>query len=110
KVKKPLLLGVTILTSQKAHPRQVLKLAKIGINSGLDGVVCSAREARGLRSRIKRKFLIVTPGIRPKGVEKNDQRRTATVKQAVQAGSNFLVVGRPILEAKDPLRALQSLE
>ncbi|MFA7271302.1 MAG: orotidine-5'-phosphate decarboxylase [Candidatus Omnitrophota bacterium] len=110
KVKKPLLLGVTILTSQKTHPNQVLKLAKIGINSGLDGVVCSAREARALRSKIKRKFLIVTPGIRPKGVKKNDQKRTATVKEAVQAGSNFLVVGRPILEANDPLKALQLLE
>jgi len=102
--------GVTVLTSQKTQPGQVLKLAKIGISSGLDGVVCSAQEARLLRNRIKRKFIIVTPGIRPPGIKKNDQKRTATVKQAVQAGSNFLVIGRPILEAKDPLKALRSLQ
>jgi len=110
KIKRPLLVGVTVLTSQKTQPGQVLKLAKIGISSGLDGVVCSAQEARLLRNRIKRKFIIVTPGIRPPGIKKNDQKRTATVKQAVQAGSNFLVIGRPILEAKDPLKALRSLQ
>ncbi|MFA4989591.1 MAG: orotidine-5'-phosphate decarboxylase [Candidatus Omnitrophota bacterium] len=110
KVKKPLLLGVTILTSQKIHPSRVLRLAKIGINSGLDGVVCSVQEAGKLRSKIKRKFVIVTPGIRPRGVARNDQKRTATFGEAVQAGSNFLVIGRPLLEAQDPLSALQSLE
>jgi len=108
-VQRPLLIGVTVLTSKEANPKDILALAKTGIQSGLDGVVCSVREARHLRSRIKRKFLIVTPGIRPKGVEKNDQKRTATVKEAVQAGSNFLVVGRPILEAKDPLKVVLEL-
>ena len=109
KIQKPLLIGVTVLTSKEANPGEILALAKTGIQCGLDGVVCSAREARNLRNRIKRKFLIVTPGIRPKGAAKADQKRTATVDEAIQAGSNFLVVGRPILEAKDPLRALQSL-
>lgn len=109
KIKKPLLIGVTVLTSQKAHPGRVLNLAKIGISSGLDGVVCSAQEARNLKNKIKRRFVIVTPGIRPKGAGKNDQKRTATELGALKAGSNFLVIGRPILEAKDPLKAVQAL-
>lgn len=109
KVKKPLLIGVTVLTSKETDPGEVLNLAKIGIQSGLDGVVCSAREAKKLRSKIKSKFVIVTPGIRPKGAVKNDQKRTATVDEAIRAGSNFLVIGRPILEAKDPLKAVLEL-
>ncbi len=109
KIKKPLLIGVTVLTSKKTFPSGVLRLAKIGISSGLDGVVCSAQEAKNLRKSIKRKFVIVTPGIRPKGAEKNDQKRTTTVDEAIRAGSNFLVIGRPILEAKEPLKILQSL-
>lgn len=109
RIKKPLLIGVTVLTSQKAHPTQVLKLARTGIASGLDGVVCSAQEARALRSKIKRKFVIITPGIRPAGTDKNDQKRVATIAEAVKAGSNFLVIGRPILEAKNPLEVVKSL-
>ncbi len=87
----------------------MVNLAKIGIQSGLDGVVCSGREANTLRNTIKGKFVIVTPGIRPKGVVKNDQKRTTTVDEAMRAGSNFLVIGRPILEAKDPLKAVLDL-
>jgi len=110
KIKKPLLIGVTVLTSQKAGPAQVLKLARIGINSGLDGVVCSALEAKSLRNKIKRKFVIVTPGIRPAGIAKNDQKRIATAAEAIKAGSNFLVIGRPVLEAKDPLAIVKALK
>lgn len=107
KIKKPLLIGVTVLTSQKASPQQVLKLAKLGIDCGLDGVVCSVREAAHLRKYIGKRFVIVTPGIRPKAaVGKDDQKRVATVDQAIKAGSDYLVVGRPILEAKDPLGIL----
>ncbi|MDD2679441.1 MAG: orotidine-5'-phosphate decarboxylase [Candidatus Omnitrophica bacterium] len=109
KTQRPLLIGVTVLTSKKARAQDVLRLAKTGIDSGLDGVVCSAQEAGYLRNRLKRKFLIVTPGIRPKGALKADQKRTATVKEAIRQGSNFLVIGRPILEAKDPLKAAQAL-
>ena len=109
KTKKPLLIGVTVLTSKEANSSDVLTLAKMGIECGLDGVVCSAREARVLRDNIKRKFVIVTPGIRPAGAGKNDQKRTATVSEAIQAGSNFLVIGRPILEAKDPLKVIKDL-
>jgi len=109
KAKKPLLIGVTVLTSQEAKTGEVLGFAKTGVKAGLDGVVCSAREAKNLRSKIKNRFVIVTPGIRPQGGAKNDQKRTATVKEAIRAGSDFLVVGRPILEAKDPLKAVLDL-
>jgi orotidine-5'-phosphate decarboxylase len=102
-IPRPLLIGVTVLTSQTAGPGEVLALAKQGIACGLDGVVCSAWEAEVLRSKIKQKFVMVTPGIRPDNTGKDDQKRTATVSQAVGAGSNFLVIGRPILNAADPL-------
>ena len=110
KQKRPLLIGVTVLTSKAVNPGNVLALAKAGIKSGLDGVVCSAQEAKHLRNKIRGRFVIVTPGIRAKGTVKDDQKRTATVSEAIQAGSDFLVLGRPILEAKDPLRAVESLK
>lgn len=109
KVKRPLLIGVTVLTSKEANFSDVLTLARIGLECGLDGVVCSVREAGFLRKRFKKKFVIVTPGIRQPGVIRNDQKRTATVVEALKAGSDFLVVGRPILEAKDPIRAAKDL-
>ena len=109
KTKKPLLIGVTVLTSKETTSSDVLTLAKIGIDCGLDGVVCSAREASLLRKEINKEFVIVTPGIRPSGVSSNDQKRTATVEEAIESGSNFLVIGRPILEAKDPLSLAEKL-
>ncbi|MBU1125097.1 MAG: orotidine-5'-phosphate decarboxylase [Candidatus Omnitrophica bacterium] len=109
RVKKPLLIGVTVLTSKEAQSSDVLTLAKIGIECGLDGVVCSAREAGLLRKEIKKDFVIVTPGIRPAEGASHDQKRTATVQEAVAAGSNFLVIGRPILHAKDPLSIVKGL-
>ena len=109
KTKKPLLIGVTVLTSKETTSSDVLTLAKIGIDCGLDGVVCSAREASLLRKEINKDFVIVTPGIRPSGVSSNDQKRTATVEEAIESGSNFLVIGRPILEAKDPLSLAEKL-
>jgi len=111
KLPRPLLIGVTVLTSSQAKPKDVLTLAKIGIESGLDGIVCSAREAGLLRRKIKKDFLIITPGIRMNSSSADDQKRTATVKQAVKAGSDFLVIGRPILKADDPsARAGELLE
>ncbi|MDD5255197.1 MAG: orotidine-5'-phosphate decarboxylase [Candidatus Omnitrophica bacterium] len=110
KVKKPLLVGVTVLTSEQAGAQRVLALTRIALAAGLDGVVCSAREAGFLRKRIGRPFVIVTPGIRPAGSAGDDQRRTATVSDAVKAGSNFLVVGRPILKAADPIAAAKELK
>ncbi|MBU0503991.1 MAG: orotidine-5'-phosphate decarboxylase [Candidatus Omnitrophota bacterium] len=109
KVKRPLLVGVTVLTSQKSSPQAILKLAKLGLNCGLDGVVCSVREAVFLRKNIKNKFLIITPGIRADNTVCDDQKRTATASEAIQAGSDFLVVGRPILRAKNPLKAAKKL-
>ncbi|MDD5465590.1 MAG: orotidine-5'-phosphate decarboxylase [Candidatus Omnitrophica bacterium] len=108
-LKRPLLIGVTVLTSQKASSGEVLKLARQGLASGLDGVVCSAREAAALRKKIKKSFLMVTPGIRTNNSVGDDQKRTATVKEAVGAGSNFLVIGRPILKAADPLKKAEEL-
>ena len=109
KVKRPLLIGVTVLTSKEAVSSDVLTLAKIGIDCGLDGVVCSAREARLLRWEIKKKFIIVTPGIRPAGAASQDQKRTVAPKEAIESGSNYLVIGRPILEAKNPREAVAGL-
>jgi len=108
-LKRPLLIGVTVLTSQKAHPAKVLKLAQQGLAYGLDGVVCSVREAAVLREKIKKKFLMITPGIRTDDSASDDQKRTATVKEAVKAGSNYLVVGRPILKAADPVKKTEEL-
>lgn len=110
KIKKPILIGVTVLTSKSANFNDVLTLAKLGLDCNLDGVVCSAQEAQLLRQKIKRKFLIVTPGIRLVKEIKDDQKRTASFKDAINAGSDFLVIGRPILRAADPLKAVKDLE
>jgi len=105
KTRRPLLIGVTVLTSQESAPLEVLRLAKAGIACGLDGVVASVNETKALRISIKKDFIIVTPGIRPPG----DQKRVATAEEAVAAGSNFLVVGRPILEAQEPLQVAEAI-
>ncbi len=109
KTKRPLLIGVTVLTSKDTASSDVLALAKIGLDCGLDGVVCSAQEAALLRQEIKKDFLIVTPGIRPPGTCSYDQKRTMTAQEAIKAGSNFLVIGRPILEALDPLEVTKKI-
>jgi len=118
------LLAVTVLTSmdQKAirevglggPPKlRVLKLAKLAQKSGVDGVVASAEEAKAIRKTCGREFLIVTPGVRPKdlsvGSKKDDQSRTATPREAIKAGADFIVVGRPILVATDPRAAAQEI-
>ena len=105
RVKRPLLIGVTVLTSKDAASDDVLALAREAIDCGLDGVVCSVREAELLRQNIKKEFIIVTPGIRSDGSAKDDQKRTATASEAKAAGSDFIVVGRPIVEATDPFKA-----
>lgn len=114
------IIGVTVLTSmggaelptigvQVDTKEQVLRLAKLAQNAALDGVVASAQEARVLRRECGSEFLLVTPGIRPAWSEKNDQVRVLTPAQAIEAGSTYLVVGRPITMAENPRKALENL-
>ena len=111
-VPKPLIVGVTVLTSQAEDDNiqtLVLERALLAKQAGLDGVVASPQEAQLIRQKFGNDFIIVTPGIRPSGTEAGDQKRIATPAEAIKSGSNFLVVGRPIVEAKDPLKAAQEI-
>ncbi|MDD5347622.1 MAG: orotidine-5'-phosphate decarboxylase [Candidatus Omnitrophica bacterium] len=112
KMKKPLLLGVTVLTSNKAVKgtrATVVAWARGAQQAGLDGVVCSVHEAAAVRKACGKGFIIVTPGIRPKGAVAGDQKRVATAQAAFAAGANYIVVGRPILEARNPLEAVKNI-
>ncbi|GAB4288007.1 MAG: orotidine-5'-phosphate decarboxylase [Methylophaga sp.] len=116
----PLLIAVTLLTSMDQQTfnqigltgtmtGNVVKLASLAKDSGLDGVVCSAREAPTLREELGEQFQLVTPGIRPAGSNQDDQHRTMTPAEAIAAGSHYLVIGRPVTGASDPMQALQSI-
>ena len=107
---KPKILGVTVLTSIESSQDQVLNLARSAKESGIDGVVASAQEAKVIRKKLGEDFLIVTPGIRPKDTEKQDQKRTATPQEALQAGADYIVIGRPVTKAKDPKKALEAMK
>ena len=109
-IDRPRILGVTVLTSMEATQEQVLSLAKLAKEAGLDGVVASPEEAAVIRKELGKDFLIVTPGIRPKGSEKQDQKRTATPKAAIQAGADYIVIGRPVTKAKDPVRVIKTID
>jgi orotidine-5'-phosphate decarboxylase len=87
----------------------VVRLARLAHGAGLDGVVCSAREARELRRQCGPQFLLVTPGIRPAGAATDDQQRVATPRQALADGVDYLVIGRPITRAQDPAAALREI-
>lgn len=117
---KPLLIGVTVLTSLSdpdldaiglIGPTQaaVLRLSKLAQQCGLDGVVCSAQEASLLKSKLGGTFQLVTPGIRLSGSDSNDQARVVTPEQALQFGADYLVIGRPITQAADPLAVLTAI-
>ncbi len=117
---RPLLVAVTVLTSMAdeelaevglagSAAENVLRLAGLARDSGVDGVVCSPREAALIRDRVGEAFLRVTPGVRPAGTAQGDQRRTLTPAQALEQGADFLVVGRPVTAAEDPLAALLAL-
>jgi len=115
--KRPLLIGVTLLTSHDDEElkdlgisgtldSEVTRLADLASRAGLDGVVCSAKEAPGLRARFGRDFCLVTPGIRPNDSARDDQVRVVTPQAAVKNGADYLVIGRPITQASDPVEVL----
>ena len=117
----PILIGVTLLTSMDQQTFNqigltgtmtdtVVRLANLAKDSGLDGVVCSAQEASPLRAQLGEAFQLITPGIRPAGSDRGDQHRTMTPKEALAAGSHYLVIGRPITMSKDPMQALLDIE
>jgi orotidine-5'-phosphate decarboxylase len=116
----PLLVAVTILTSMDAQDlaavglagspeENVLRLAALAHRCGLDGVVCSSRETTVLRERIGPDFALVTPGIRPAGSQQDDQRRVMTPQQAIRSGASYLVIGRPVTQADDPVSVLRTI-
>lgn len=109
--KRPLIVAVTVLTSQpvKGAKQKVLSLARLALACGIDGVVASAQECVEIKKALGRNFIIVTPGIRLEGEDRGDQKRVATPKTALEAGSNYIVVGRPIVKARDPLAAAQNI-
>jgi orotidine-5'-phosphate decarboxylase len=116
--RRPLLVGVTWLTSSgddemaqlglAGNPETLVgRLARLAATAGLDGVVCSAREAQALRAAQGRGFVLVTPGIRPAGASRDDQQRTLTPGEAIAAGADYLVIGRPVTRAPDPCAVLE---
>lgn len=117
---KPLLIAVTVLTSMadddlreiaisNSVDKQVMLLAQLAKASGLDGVVCSAKEANHLSTELGKEFCLVTPGIRPANSNRDDQKRIMTPAEAIVAGSHYLVIGRPITQADDPLAVLEAI-
>lgn len=109
-VDRPRILGVTVLTSMEATQEQVIDLAGSAKEAGLDGAVASPKEAAAIRKNLGRDFLIITPGIRPEGAEKGDQKRTATPEEAFQAGADYIVIGRPVTKAKDPAKTIEGIK
>lgn len=120
KLRRPIMLGVTVLTSlgQEDLQRlgvehkiadQVVRLALLTKEAGMDGVVASPHEVADIRQACGQRFVIVTPGIRPADTQRNDQQRVMTPADAVRAGVDYIVVGRPILEAKNPIMAAREI-
>lgn len=116
----PLLIGVTVLTSMdesdlkelgisKSVNEQVEYLARLAKSSGLKGVVCSAQEAKMLKAACGNDFKLMTPGIRPEGSSKDDQRRTMTPAEAVTVGVDYMVIGRPITQSPNPAQAVENI-
>lgn len=118
--KAPLLIAVTVLTSMDqsdlnelgieiSPAEQVKRLALLAKSSGLDGVVCSSHEAEELKALLGGDFKLITPGIRPAGSDAGDQRRIKTPREALDCGSDYLVIGRPITQAADPTQVLTEI-
>jgi len=120
-IRKPLILGVTLLTSinqeilekeigiKKRLEEQVVHLAKLAKAAGLDGVVASSWEIKEIRKACMEDFIILTPGIRPAGKSSDDQKRIMTPGEAIKLGSDFLVIGRPIRNASNPVEAAKEI-
>ncbi len=119
-VEKPLLLAVTVLTSlnddqlkeigiQNDTRSQVLRLARLAKDAGMDGIVCSPQEIEIVRNEFGKDFLVVTPGIRPSWTATQDQKRIMTPSQAFKKGADYLVIGRPITASPSPEEALQRI-
>jgi orotidine-5'-phosphate decarboxylase len=117
---RPLLIAVTVLTSMGSEDlaeigievspaTQVMRLANLTQQCGLDGVVCSPQEVSELKSALGSDFTLVTPGIRPAGSDSGDQKRIMTPQQAMQSGSHYLVIGRPITQAEHPHQVLETI-
>ena len=117
---RPKVLAITVLTSSNEEtlrgiginlpvPELVVKLAKLAQQAGVDGVVASPQEVELIREACGRDFLVVTPGVRPSFAATNDQKRIMTPADAVKAGADYLVIGRPIAAAKDPVQAAQAI-
>ncbi|MCX7704953.1 MAG: orotidine-5'-phosphate decarboxylase [bacterium] len=115
------IIGVTLLTSFSQEDLEnigikgnidecILQLAEISFECGLDGIVCSARELEFLRKKFPSDFLMVCPGIRPGGNRFDDQKRSATVSQAVRNGADYLVIGRPIIESENPVAVVSQIK
>jgi orotidine-5'-phosphate decarboxylase len=118
--RKPILIAVSILTStspqglselgiDKTLEQSVLDLTGMALDSGLDGMVCSAQEVAMLRKAYGDVPILVTPGIRPTGLRNDDQQRIMTPEQAILAGSSYLVIGRPVTQSPDPVKTLRQI-
>lgn len=120
-VRKPLILGVTVLTSinqeilekeigmERKLEEQVVRLAKLAQSAGLDGVIASSREIGMIREVCGEDFVVLTPGIRPTGKLMHDQKRVMTPGEAIRGGADFIVIGRPVREAADPVEAVKEI-
>ncbi|MFA6281418.1 MAG: orotidine-5'-phosphate decarboxylase [Candidatus Omnitrophota bacterium] len=108
-IRRPLILGVTELTSAKASPEDVLKLVKVAFDAKLDGVIASPQEAKSIKAKFKKALKVVTPGIRSPLDDKGDQKRITTAKTAIASGADFIVVGRPIISKEDYLKAAEEV-
>jgi len=117
---KPILLGVTILTStgeeelkslgiDSTVENKVIELAKMAKRAGMNGVVASSKEVKKIKETIGEDFIVVTPGIRPEWAAKGDQKRVLSPKKAIEEGADYIVVGRPIIQADDPLEAANKI-
>jgi orotidine-5'-phosphate decarboxylase len=120
KLRKPIMLAVTVLTSlnqddlervgvERKVADQVVRLALLTKEAGMDGVVASPHEVADIREACGRRFVIVTPGIRPSDGNRNDQQRVMTPQDAIRGGVDYIVVGRPIIEAKDLVSAARAI-